>query len=117
MYKNAEVYSKYKYATIAPKKVKAVIELVRGKDLKEAKVILAFHQSKAAKMILKTLKSAEANAVNNNKLSVNNLYISDAQVSAGPTSKRAHIVARSRVNPILKRTSHIVVGLSQKEAN
>ncbi len=115
MYRNADVYAKYKYASISPKKVKSVIDLIRGKDLEEAKVLLTFHKSKAAEMILKTLRSAEANAINNKRMSANELYISDAQVSAGPTAKRARIVARSRINPILKRTSHIVIGLSQKE--
>ena len=64
---------------------------------------------------MQVLKSAEANAVHNEKMNPAQLFVKDAQVSPGPTMKRARIVARSRVNPILKRTAHLVVGLSRKE--
>ncbi|MBD3366086.1 50S ribosomal protein L22 [candidate division WWE3 bacterium] len=111
----AQVYAKYKGARTSVKKARTVADLIRGKDLKDAKVTLAFHQSKAANLFLQVLKSAEANAVNNNKLNPATLYVADAQVSPGPTMKRARIVAYSRVNPILKRTAHLVVGLSEKE--
>ena len=116
MYKDADVYAKLKYARTSTKKAGPVAELIRGKDVHEAKVILAFHQSKAAKMLLKVLKSAEANAINNSKLNGANLYVSDVQIFAGPTIKRGRIVARSRTNPILKRTSHVVVGLSERNS-
>jgi large subunit ribosomal protein L22 len=114
MYKDAEVYAKLKYARTSCKKARTVAELIRNKSVQDAKVLLAFHQSKIAKLFLKVLKSAEANALNNAKLAKADLYVSDAQIYAGPTIKRGRIVARSRMNPILKRTSHVVVGLSTK---
>ncbi len=113
--KKAQVYAKNKYARTTVKKARVIADMIRGKDLEDAKVTLAFHQSKAADLFLETLKSAEANALHNNKLNPANLYVEDAQVSPGPTMKRARIVARSRVNPILKRTAHLVVGLSERE--
>jgi len=112
----AKVYAKSKYVRTSTKKARVVVGLIRGLDLEEAKVLLAFHQSKAAKLLLSVLKSAEANAVNNSKMNAANLYVQDAQVSPGPTLKRARIVARSRTNPILKRTSHLVVGLSERNS-
>ncbi len=114
MYNNAEVYAKYKYARTSVKKSRTVAELIRGLPVKQAKVLLAFHQSKPAKLFLKVLRSAEANAVNNHGLNPAELVVADAQVYPGPTMKRGRIVAHSRTNPILKRTSHIVVGLSRK---
>ncbi len=114
MEKRSEVYAKYMTAKISPKKVAPVMDLVRGKPLKDAKVILAFDPTKAAKMILKTLKSAEANAVNNSKFNKDALFLSEIWVSGGPVQKSGNFVAKGRFSPILKRTSHIYVGLSQK---
>ncbi|HDQ88569.1 MAG TPA: 50S ribosomal protein L22 [candidate division WWE3 bacterium] len=115
MYKGADVYAKLKYARTSVKKGRPVAELIRGKDVTSAKVLLAFHQSKVAKIFLKVLKSAEANAINNSKLSKADLYVADAQIYPGPIMKRARIVARSRTNPIQKKTSHVVVGLSGRD--
>lgn len=88
--------------------------LVRNKTLKEAKLILAFDTSRASSLILKTLKSAEANAKNNLSLNPNNLYISDLYVNGGSVRKSMRAAARGRSNMIIKRTSHIIVGLSEK---
>lgn len=110
----AEVYARHKNARVSPQKARLVAGLIRGMDLKEAKLTLSFHNSKSAKMLLKVLKSAEANAVNNSGLNPANLYVQDAQVSKGTVMKRYRIVARSRINPILKKSSHLVIGLSRK---
>ncbi len=88
--------------------------LVRGKDAVDAKIILSFEKSKAGQMLLKTLKSAIANAKNNLSLTVDNLYISDLHVDSGKVQKSGRFVARGRINPILKRTSNIILGLSEK---
>ena len=69
----SEVYAKHMKARISPKKVAPVMDLVRGKPVEEAKLILAFDRTKAAALVLKVLKSAEANAVNNNKFEKENL--------------------------------------------
>jgi large subunit ribosomal protein L22 len=110
----ADVTAKHLKAKISPKKVAPVMDLVRGKKLQQAKMILAFDTSKAAKMILKVLKSAEANAKNNHELDTKKLFVSEIWVGGGPVTKSGEFVGRGRFNPILKRTSHIYIGLSQE---
>ena len=112
MDKKSEVYAKHRKARISPKKVVPVMDLIRGKSIHDAKVTLAFDTSKAAKMVLKVLKSAEANAQNNNKLDVTQMYVSEAWVGAGAMAKWYLFKGRGRVSPILKRTSHICLGIS-----
>lgn len=108
----SQVYAKHLGAHISPKKLAPVADLVRGKNILDAKVALTFDPTKAAKLILKVLNSAEANALHNNKMS-NSLYVSELWVGAGPMAKRGRFVAKSRVSPILKRTANIYVGLSE----
>lgn len=110
----AQVYAKYNRARIAPKKVAVVMDMIRNASLQEAKRILAFDPTKAAKMILKVVKSAEANAANNHNLDPGKLYVSDVYVNQGRMQKWGRPSARGKFSPRLRRTSHIVVGLSQK---
>jgi large subunit ribosomal protein L22 len=110
----AQIYAKHNSARISPKKVAPVMDLVRGKDVEEAEIILSFDSTKAAKMILKVLHSAKANGKNNMNIDPAKLYVSDLHVSGGKTLKRGRFCGRGRFRPILKRTSHIVVGLSQR---
>ena len=112
MNKKAEVYAKHKSATISSKKVAPVLNLVRGKSVDEAKVILAFDRTKAAKLILKVLKSAAANAKNNLNMDPASMYVSDLHVDVGRTRKTWRPQARGRISPLLKRSCHITVGLS-----
>jgi len=88
------------------------MDMVRGEALEKAKATLAFDSTKAAKMILKVVRSAEANARNNLNLEAKTLYVSDMYVNPGKFQKTGRPGSRGRFNPILKRTSHIVVGLS-----
>lgn len=111
--KEEVVLAKHIGARVSPKKVVPVMDLIRGKSVERAKVILAFDTSKPAKMILKVLKSAEANAVNNNKMDKNKLVIKELWVGAGHMEKRMTPGAKGRADPILKRTSHIYVNLSE----
>lgn len=111
---NSQVYAKHMGAKISPKKVAPVMDLVRTKNLLDAKKILAFDPTKAAKMILKVIQSAEANAVNNANLKENNLFISEIYVSEGRVMKTGAFAAKGRFRPILKRSSHIYVGLSER---
>jgi large subunit ribosomal protein L22 len=111
----SQVYAKHMSARITSKKLAPVMDLVRGKDLLAAKKILAFDPTKAAEMILKVLKSAEANAKHNAKLDANTLYVSEIYAGGGPSYKRMRLVAKSRVSPILKRTAHIYLGLSERK--
>jgi len=110
----SQVYAKHKTARISAKKVAPVMDLIRGKGLIEAKVTLAFDRTKAAVLLLKLLRSAEANATNNRKLDSSKLFVSEVWVGPGPTYKRMRLVAKSRVSPIMKRTSNIYVGLSER---
>ena len=111
----AQVYAQYNNARISPKKVAPVMDLVRSRQIKEAEVILAFNPTKAARMILKTLKSAKANAKNNMNLDPKDMYISDIQVNGGRMLKRGRWAGRGRFSRILKRTSHLMVGISSME--
>ncbi|NMB91434.1 50S ribosomal protein L22 [candidate division WWE3 bacterium] len=106
-----KITAKYMGAMVSPKKAATVLDLVRGRSLEEAKVILAFDTSKAAKMILKVVKSAEANAVNNNKMDKSKLKISEIWVSGGQNLKRMQPGAKGHADPRLRRTSHIYVSL------
>jgi large subunit ribosomal protein L22 len=111
----AQVYAKHNKARISPKKVAIVMDMVRGENLHNAKRMLAFDSTKASKMILKVVRSAEANAKNNHNLDPKNLYLSDIYVNPGAMQKWGRPASRMRFSPILKRSSHIVVGLSSKE--
>ncbi|NMB69963.1 50S ribosomal protein L22 [candidate division WWE3 bacterium] len=111
----SQVYAKHLKARISPKKVAPVADLIREKPLQEAKVILAFDSTKAAEILLKLLKSAQANATNNAKLSDKNLFVSEVWVGAGTTYKRMRVGSRSRSAPIFKRTSNIYLGLSERK--
>ena len=104
------------YVRISPRKVRMVVDTVRGKSVNQAMSILAFTRKKAAKPVQKLLKSAVANAVENDGVSdVDNLVIDRIAVDEGPTLKRFTPRARGRATPIHKRTSHIRVALREQE--
>lgn len=109
-----EVKAHAKMQRIAPRKAKLVIDLVRGKSLEEAIVILKNTDKKAAKIVEKLIMSAAANAQNNNDLDVNNLYVAKIYANEGPTLKRIRPRAQGRATAINKRTSHITVVLSER---
>ncbi|MFC1700071.1 50S ribosomal protein L22 [Patescibacteria group bacterium] len=108
---NNEVTAKHRYARLSPKKTAIVMDLVRGKSLEEAKIILSFDKTKPAKIVLKVIKSAEANALNKN-IDISSLTLSEIYVSPGPMQKRWKAGSRGRVDPFVRRTSHIYVKLS-----
>lgn len=105
-----------KYIRISPRKVKIVLDLIRGKNVDEALAILTYTPKAACPVVLKVLNSAIANAVNNLEMDRQDLYVAEVYANPGPTLKR--FVARSRgsASPMLKRTSHISVVLDQKKA-
>jgi len=113
----ALVYSKFNNAGISPKKVAPVMDLVRGKNANEAKLVLLFDRTKAGALLLKTLKSAIANAKNNLNINVDDLFISHLQVNEGRKMKTGMFAAKGRFRPLLKRRSHIILGLSKKEGS
>lgn len=99
---------------IAPRKARLVIDLIRGKSVAEADAILENLNNKASTLIRKVLVSAVANAENNLELNKENLYVKEAFINEGRTMKRGRAGAKGRPDPILKRTSHITVVVSEK---
>ena len=107
------VIAKLKYLRIAPRKVRLVADLIRGKRIEEAQNILNFKVKKAALPLLKLLRSAAANAKNNFQLDESNLYIAKILVDEGPKYKRWRARARGRAEEIQKKTSHVTVVLDE----
>jgi large subunit ribosomal protein L22 len=100
---------------IAPRKVRLVVDLIRGKQVGEAVAILRLTPKAASPVVEKVLKSAVANAEHNYDLDVNNLVVSAAFVDEGPTLKRFRPRAQGRASAINKRTSHITIVVSEKK--
>lgn len=107
------VTGKLKHLHIAPRKVREVADLIRGKTAGEAQTILEFLVKKPAEPMLKLLKSAITSANHNFKLDQANLYISKITVDEGPGLKRWRPGSRGRVSPIMRRTSHITLVLGE----
>ena len=103
-----------KYIRIAPRKVRVVMDLIRGKNVADAFAILKFTPKVGADVIEKVLKSAVANAENNFDMNVDRLYVSSAYVDQGPTLKRIHPRSRGQAFSIFKRTSHVTVVVAER---
>lgn len=108
-----QVTATTKNVQISPRKVRLVADAVRNLPLPNALSSLPMLEKRAAKAISLTMKSALANATNNNKLDSNNLKIAKIEVSEGPAYKRYHPSTRGRIHPYKKRTSHITVILEE----
>ncbi|MEW6444797.1 MAG: 50S ribosomal protein L22 [Pseudomonadota bacterium] len=104
----------HKYAHISPQKVRLVADLVRGKHVAEALMILKFTNKKAAGLVSKVIQSAIANAEHNNGADIDALRVAAISVDEGPVMKRLHARAKGRANRIVKRTSHINVTVAEK---
>lgn len=104
-----------KYVRIAPRKARQVVELIRGKSVKDARAILILTQRGAAPVVGKVLASAVANAENNDDLVAEDLYVAKAYVDEGPTLKRFKPRAMGRASKIRKRTSHITISVDQRK--
>ena len=103
------------------RKMRLVIDLIRGKNVNEAYALLQFNKKLAAKQIAKTLKSAVANAEqkalrDNERFDVDTLTVTKAIVNMGSPLKRFSAAAQGRATPIRKRTSHIEIHVAPKEA-
>ena len=103
-----------KSVRISPITARLVIDLIRGKNAKEAQIILNNYNNKAARLVKKVLDSAIANAVNNNGAKLEELYVKEARVDAGPVMKRHMFDSRSHIGHKDKRTSHIVIVVATK---
>jgi len=97
---------------ISPRKVRQVVDLVRGKKALDAQAMLSFTVNKPAGHVLKLLNSAIASAKKDLHLDENNLVISKISVEEGVKLKRWHPMSRGRAYPIIKRSSHIYLTLS-----
>ncbi|MCL6558683.1 MAG: 50S ribosomal protein L22 [Firmicutes bacterium] len=103
-----------RYVRIAPRKVRLVVDLIRGKSVQEAQKILNFTPKAADPVVAKVLASAAANARNNLMLDGKNLIVEQAYVDEGPTLKRFLPRAMGRASRINKRTSHITIVVRQR---
>lgn len=102
-----------RYIRMSPRKVKAVIDLIRNKKLDEARAILINTNKIATEPVLKLLNSAAANAENNLGMNLDNLYVAEVYANQGPTLKRYRPRAQGRAARIRKRTSHITIVLDE----
>jgi large subunit ribosomal protein L22 len=105
---------------MTPRKVRMVVDLIRGRGVNEAYAILKFSKKVATRPIEKTLRSAVANAqqkadAEGNFLDTDELIVREAYVNEGPTMKRWKARAMGRASPIMKRTSHITIIVDTKE--
>jgi large subunit ribosomal protein L22 len=102
------------YARVSVQKACFVLDAIRGKDVTTALGILAYNPRYASSVIEKLLKSAIANAENNNGMNPENLYIAECYANQGPTMKRVKPRAQGRAYRIEKRTSHISIVLDER---
>ena len=102
------------YARVSVTKACFVLDAIRGKDVTSALGILAYNNRYASKVIEKLLKSAIANAENNNGMKAEDLYVAECYANKGPTMKRIQPRAQGRAYRIEKRTSHITIVLDER---
>ena len=108
-----EVRAVAKYIRMSPRKVRLVVDLVRGMNVVEALGVLAHVQKAAATPVRKAIRSAAANAEENLGLSSGDMYVAEITADSGPTLKRFRAGARGRAKPRLKRSTHISVVLRE----
>lgn len=109
--------AKLSFARIPVQKACFVMDAIRGKDVAVAEGILAYNTRYASGVILKLLKSAVANAENNNGMNPANLYVAECRADNGPMMKRIHPRAQGRAYRILKRECHLTIVLDEKKAD
>ena len=112
--KDTRPSAKLSYARIPVQKACFVLDAIRGKDVQTALGILSYNPRYASSVIEKILKSAVANAENNNGMNPDNLYVEECFANKGPTMKRIKPRAQGRAYRIEKRTSHITVVLDER---
>lgn len=110
-----DVHAKLRYLRMSPRKVRLIIDVIRGMKAEEAETRLAFLPKAAAYPVLKLLRSAMANAEHNFKLSRANLWVKTVMADGGPTLHRWQPRAMGRATPIRKRTTHVTLVLSDEK--
>ena len=111
-----EVTAVEKYIRMSPRKVRLVVDLVRGRGVDEAIGLLKASPREAARAVAKAINSAASNATQNYGLSREDLFVSTIFAGEGPTIKRVKAGARGRYKPILRRSAHITVGVAENAA-
>ncbi|HYC99873.1 MAG TPA: 50S ribosomal protein L22 [Phycisphaerales bacterium] len=111
-----EIQALTRYARMSPKKVRELANQIQGRRVPEALDLVTLIPRKSARLVAKTLKSAVANAENNNNLSADQLFVHRALVENGPVLKRFKAGARGSAKPRVKRMSHIRIVLSDTKA-
>ena len=107
--------AKHRFARIAPRKARLLMNLIRGRDVDDAITLLQFAKQRASGMIEKVVRSAVANAAEQEVRSRNALFVKECWVDPGPTIKRFQPKDRGKAYSIMKRTSHLVVTLDERE--
>ena len=103
-----------RFASVSPRKTRLVIDQVRGLQADEAMAVLKFLPNKPAEVVRKTIASAVANAEENLGLSRDDLFVTEIRADEGPRRQWRRFGARGRFKPIIKRSSHITVVLSER---
>ena len=103
-----------KYVRVSPRKVRLIMDQIRGKNVEEAMNLLSFSHQKGAGILKKLLNSAIANAQQNSDVDIDSLYIHRIYANEGPVLKRFRPRAMGRATRIIKRTSHLTIGLDEK---
>ncbi|HEX3356020.1 MAG TPA: 50S ribosomal protein L22 [Tepidisphaeraceae bacterium] len=107
--------AKHRFARIAPRKARLVLDLIRGRDVDDALALLRFSKKRASVMVEKVVRSAVANANEQSTTPVRNtLYVAKAWADAGPVIKRFQPKDRGKAYSIMKRTSHLIVELDER---
>ena len=103
----------HRYARIAPRKARLILDLIRGRDVEDALALLKFSKKRAAVLVDKVVRSAVANA-GEQEADTGALYVKEAWADPGPTMKRFMPKDRGKAYNIMKRTSHLVVSLEER---
>ena len=116
-----EARARARHVRMSARKVRLVVDQIRGKSVNDAYALLQFSKKNAAEPVGKTLRSAVANAQEKSQdegdvLDIDELFVREAYVDEGPTMRRWRARAQGRASPIRKRTSHITVVVDTKEA-
>ena len=103
----------HKFARIAPRKARLILDLIRGRDVDDALALLKFSKKRAAVLVDKVVRSAVANA-GEQEADTGALYVKEAWADPGPTMKRFQPKDRGKAYSIMKRTSHLVVEVDER---
>jgi large subunit ribosomal protein L22 len=107
--------AKHRFARIAPRKARRLMDLIRGRDVDDAISLLRFSKQRASVLIEKVVRSAVANAAEQDVQARNALFVSRCWADPGPVIKRFQPKDRGKAYSIMKRTSHLVVELNERE--